>query len=279
MTGPNKGNASITEVRSFWDEHPLFGYESDAEPGTQAFFDRHNRARNDDVERFALHLYKFDRHAGERVLDIGCGIGWLCEHFARGGANAVGVDLSGQAVSLTRQRLQVYGLAGEALLGSAESLPVQDGSVDFVTAAGSLHHTPDTEACVAEVYRALRPGGRAMVSVYYRNWLLSPLLWPVTRLAVRYLFGSLPGRSAFRRVRTPDEFVRAYDGNENPLGKAYTRGTLLGMCRMFSVERVEVHYFPRRFLPFHRLMPRWLHAILDRFAGTMLYVTLRKPVA
>ena len=116
-----------------------------------------------------------------------------------------------------------------------------------------------------------------MISVYRRNWLMSPPIWPFTRLAVRCLFGSLPERSGFQNLRTPDDLVRVYDGNDNPLGKAYSRRETLDMLRAFTIERHEVHYFPRRFLPLGRRIPRFLHMLLDRWMGLMLYVLVRKP--
>ena len=52
--------------------------------------------------------------------------------------------------------------------GNAEALDLPDASVDCVYSCGVLHHTPDTECAIGEVYRVLRPGGEAYIAVYRR---------------------------------------------------------------------------------------------------------------
>ena len=270
--------AKLREVRTFWDSHPLYGYESQAKVGTKSFFDNHSQIRFNDVERFALHLYEFDKHRGERILDVGCGIGWLCEQFARGGAQVVGIDLSRVSVELTRTRLRIYELSGTVLEGNAEQLPFADSTFSFATAAGVLHHTPNTQLGIDEIWRVLRPGGRALITLYYRNWFMHRAIWPIVRFGVRWVFASLPGRSAFGQVKTVDDFVRIYDGNENPLGKAYSRDEVQQMFRNFDIERLEIHYFPKRFIPFAEIVPEWMHRLLNRWCGTMIYAHLKKTI-
>ena len=72
-------------------------------------------------------IYGFDRHAGQRVLDIGCGNGWPVENFARGGAEITGLDLTEAAVRLTRRRLALAGLSATLVVGNAEQLPFPRG--------------------------------------------------------------------------------------------------------------------------------------------------------
>jgi hypothetical protein len=115
-----------------------------------------------------------------------------------------------------------------------------------------------------------------MISLYYKNWLMTDRLWPFTRILVRNVFGHLPGRNAFRHVRTVDDFVRIYDGNENVLGKSYSRSETVTLLDGFEIERLEIHYFPRRFLPLNHLLPNWMHRLLDRYCGLMIYTSLTK---
>src|SRR3990172_4396712 len=144
MVGPPSGERTVADVRRFWESHPLASLESPEEVGSAAFFAWHDAVRRDDVERFAMHAYEFERHVGERVLDIGCGVGRLVQHYAQGGARIVGVDLTRRGVELTRRRMVLRGLRSHVVQASAKQLPFREGTFDFVASAGGLHHTPDT---------------------------------------------------------------------------------------------------------------------------------------
>jgi hypothetical protein len=80
---------------------------------------------------------------------------------------------------------------------------------------------------------------------------------------------------AFGQSASVDDFTRRYDGDANPLGRAYSKRELLRLFQELQLERFEVHYFPTRFLPIIRAGGRFPQ-ILDRWLGTMLYAELRK---
>lgn len=266
----------VSEVRAYWQAHPLGTLEATAQPGSRAFFEWHDDVRWAEEGVFTEHLYEFDAHANERVLDIGCGIGWLVANFARGGAKVCGLDLTEAAISLTRQRLALQGLDAELVTGNAEQLPFPDNHFDYVTSAGVLHHTPDTAGAIREAIRVTKPGGRGMIALYYRHMLLGRTLWPLTRAAVRLLMKRTPGRDDFGRVETVDDLVRLYDGNRNPIGKAYSRPEIRALfAECSALEAVETHFFPTRFLIAGRA-PFWLRRALDRLFGLIVYVQYRK---
>ena len=164
---------------------------------------------------------------------------------------------------------------------NAESMTFPDASFDHVNCQGVIHHTPNTEATVAEIARVLKPGGTASISVYYRNPMLKlwPYLrwmgWPLTKLG-----GGLNGRGREKIFLEGDvdEIVRLYDGAENPIGKSYSRQQFLQMLKKhFVVHETYQHFFPARALPFK--LPLALHHWLDRHLGFMIYATLKKPCA
>ena len=97
----------------------------------------------------------------------------------RGISGLHSADLTENALRLTQQRLDCYGLEASLTLQNAESMTFPDAYFAHVNCQGVIHHTPDTEATIAEIARVMRPGGTASISVYYRNFFLR--LWPYIR--------------------------------------------------------------------------------------------------
>jgi SAM-dependent methyltransferase len=91
--------------------------------------------------------------AGERILDLGCGDGYLTERLAAIGCDVVGVDGSAEQVAGARAR----GL--DARVARAEALPFTN-QFDAVFSNAVLHWVKDAGGAIASVRRALRPGGR-----------------------------------------------------------------------------------------------------------------------
>src|SRR5205814_370348 len=85
------------------------------------------------------------------------------------GADYTGIDLTEAAIELARKRFALSHLNGQFLVSDAENLDFDDESFDLVYSHGVLHHTPDIEAAVREIYRVLKPGGRAIVMLYHRG--------------------------------------------------------------------------------------------------------------
>jgi SAM-dependent methyltransferase len=98
---------------------------------------------------------ELDLRAGRTVLDLGAGTGKLTRALAGTGASVIAVE-PGEAMlaELARAVPDV-----DARIGGAEAIPLEDGSVDAVTAGQSFHWFRHDEA-VAEIHRVLRPGGR-----------------------------------------------------------------------------------------------------------------------
>ncbi len=91
--------------------------------------------------------------AGESILDLGCGDGYLTQRLAASGAIVLGVDNSPQMVAAAKER------GVDARCMSGEALPF-DQQFDAVFSNAALHWMSDHDAVLQGVHRALKPGGR-----------------------------------------------------------------------------------------------------------------------
>jgi arsenite methyltransferase len=103
--------------------------------------------------------------AGERILDIGCGPGFYVRELldvVGPTGSIVGVDASPDMLGLARLRCEGHGNV-VFLDGNATALPVDDGDFDAALCVQVMEYVPDPSAALAEIHRALRPGGRALI--------------------------------------------------------------------------------------------------------------------
>jgi SAM-dependent methyltransferase len=104
--------------------------------------------------------------AGERVLDVGCGTGNAALAAARRGAVVTGVDPAVRLLEVARRRAAEVGLEIAFTEGEAAAPGVPDGAFDAAIAIFSVIFAPDAEAAVAGMVRAVRPGGRIVVTTW-----------------------------------------------------------------------------------------------------------------
>jgi ubiquinone/menaquinone biosynthesis C-methylase UbiE/uncharacterized protein YbaR (Trm112 family) len=104
--------------------------------------------------------------ANKTFLNIGCGGGYEGLLFSGYGARYIGIDFSHNAAKFTRTFIQKAGFEGTTFQAEAEALPFQENSIEYIYSSGVLHHTPNTEDSLKEVYRVLKPGGTAMIGLY-----------------------------------------------------------------------------------------------------------------
>jgi len=101
---------------------------------------------------------------GERVVDVGSGAGFdsfVAANQVGPSGSVVGVDMTEEMLAKSRSTLRKLGWTNvEFREGLAEHLPVEDGWADVVISNGVINLCADKKAVFAEIYRALRPGGR-----------------------------------------------------------------------------------------------------------------------
>jgi arsenite methyltransferase len=114
----------------------------------------------DAVRRRRLVRRALGVRPGERVIDVGCGPGFYCEELLEEGASVVGVDPSAAMLGLAGRRC---GDRADLREGEAVALPVDDGEFDAAICVQVLEYVEDATAALAEIQRALRAGGRAVI--------------------------------------------------------------------------------------------------------------------
>ena len=129
----------------------------------RAFFDQTHKA--------ALALAASIVHQPESVLDVGCGTGRLLRRAYRywPEAQLIGVDPAQGMI----EQAKLLTPNATFYTAMAETLPLQDNSVDLAISTISFHHWQNQAAGIREITRVLRPGGYFMlVDVSLPNWLV-----------------------------------------------------------------------------------------------------------
>jgi SAM-dependent methyltransferase len=103
---------------------------------------------------------------GKRMLDIGCGEGFLCRFFARAGNKVTGVDISDALIEKAVETEKSDPLGVEYFAADAAHLPMlKSESFDIVYSHMALMDMPDYEGAIVEASRVLKPGGKLAVII------------------------------------------------------------------------------------------------------------------
>lgn len=241
------------------------------------------------VEEFHIPLaVDFDR-PGQRMLEVGSGLGTDGRRFARSGADYTAADLSFQSLLLARRGFELSQLPANYICMDAENMPFTSAAFDFVYSHGVLHHTPRTDVAFEEIERILKPGGTTTVMLYARGSL--SYIAALTGGRIRLIkerrrlghsdFNRLVGLPAGHRRRIPKEVVinNSTDGVGNPVARFYSRRELAPLLGSLRILKVDRHYIPRRRIPVLRsVLPKQAWLWLGRLVGGYWYITAEKKV-
>src|SRR5690242_1017533 len=122
------------------------------------------------LARFSSRYEEFSANYKQRlfarlsgtVLEIGPGAGANLRYLRDGTVRWIGVEPNPFMERYLREEAARLGMAVELRLGTADHLPVDDGSVDAVISTLVLCCVPDQQQALQEILRALRPGGRLL---------------------------------------------------------------------------------------------------------------------
>jgi SAM-dependent methyltransferase len=249
-------NAEDTEVDAYWTRHTVNSTPFANADESAAYLEW----RFEEYPLFREFSGLWGRHAGETVLDYGCGPGDDVTGLAlySGAARVIGLDISPTALGLTAQRLALHGVdPGRVSLQQVRDgrpeIPLEDDSVDYVNCGGVLHHTSSPVELLSELRRVLRPGGRAFVMVYN-----SDSVW----LHLYVAYEKMLHDPAYADADLDDAFRRLTDGPECPISRHQTADEMIGLCAQAGFSaRYAGGYLSRHEL--QQIGTHWARAIAD----------------
>lgn len=116
-------------------------------------------------------IANFQQIKNHKVLDIGCGGGILTESLAQSGADATGIDLAEEVLTVARLHSLEAGIKVNYQLISAEKHAQENfESYDFVTCIEMLEHVPNPASIVQAASDSVKPGGMVFFSTLNRNY-------------------------------------------------------------------------------------------------------------
>ncbi len=128
--------------------------------------------------------------AGQSVLDVACGPGFVAAGAAERGARPRGLDFSPAMLAVARDRHPHVVFAQ----GDAEALPYPDGQFDAVVSNFGIHHVPQPILALRQAHRVLTPGG----SVAFTIWAS-----PAENIAWKLVFDAIRRHGDMAASRAP----------------------------------------------------------------------------
>ncbi len=170
--------------------------------------------------------------AERQVLEIGPGGGGHSCLFKKYGAVVTAADITPERVVSTALKLSLLpGPSSTVVQADAEALPFPDGSFDIVYSNGVLHHAQHTEPCIDEVFRVLKPGGRAIIMLYARH---SSAFW--LNIVPRGLFsGEMLRWPEAQWVGRVTEGKPKFGSTKNPFTRIYSARQMRRLFNRFDV--------------------------------------------
>ncbi len=180
------------------------------------------------------YIQQFTDINGKRVVDVGCGGGILTEALAQSGANALGIDLSGDLVDVA----ELHALETKTETVNYQKIAVeklaeeQPESFDFVTCMEMLEHVPDPGSIISACAKLVKPDGMVFFSTLNRK----PKSFLLAIVAAEYVLHMVPkGTHEFKTFIKPHELchtartagleLQGMIGIEyNPIAKRFSLG-------------------------------------------------------
>ena len=246
------------EISKFWafqlNNEIYLRNKPDVIRGSKEYFDIILSARERFIYYFQSMITYLNNGPSKEFLEVGCGMGTDTLVFAKEGFNVTGIDLTPDHIVLAKRLFRLYNTTGVFNEGNAESLPFSDNSFGCVYSYGVLHHTPNTEKAIREIYRVLVPHGRAVIMLYNR-WSLNNFMHWISR-------------KGFENVK---------NGTDSPVTYRFSKDKVRRMCSDFSACHINTEYlYGAGWGKIYNITPKPIYLLLSKLIGWHLVAYLQK---
>jgi ubiquinone/menaquinone biosynthesis C-methylase UbiE len=251
---------TVSLVRNYWDSHTLglqYVRDESLVVGSREFFEHIRPWMN--PYKFSWIMNRIETESkllkGKHLLEIGCGMGYDSLEFLKRGVRVTATDLTPSAADLARRHFSLEHVSAEDVrVENVLALSFPDNTFDAVWANGVLHATGDTQRAIQEVRRVLKPGGRAIISHFYRKPSWMYLLSRVGKENIEYKEEDPPVNEFYNER----EILAMFTGF-NVIATAREHYRALPVCRV----GFKAALYTYGFMPAYNLIPR---PIAERFA-------------
>lgn len=245
-------------------------------------FRKHSRGGGqEDGAPLLSKLIDYNWLKGKKGLDVAVGSGFSLVSFLMGGARMVGIDITPFAVKHTKRNLEIRGLQTKVLQMDAQKMSFSDEAFDFVNAWGCLMHMPDTGKAISEIYRVLKPEGKALAYMYNKNsW---PFWFNIIFLRGIILLGLMRFRGDITKLTS--RYSDGYSRGGNPMTKFYSPKEAEKMFLTIGFKNIRVfpwnlpdepNHWPLRSFPIFKYLPKTVKRFMSKRFGYGLIIQAEK---
>lgn len=253
-----KGSDIYQQIGDFWsfqlNNEIYLRNHPEIRRGTKEYFEIILDSRKNFIYYFPSMISHLKKAPHNKLLEVGCGMGTDSLVLTKNGFDVIGIDLSSAHLGLATKLFRLFAKKGSFMKGNAEILPFPDDSFGCVYSYGVLHHTPNTERSIKEIFRVLSPNGHAVIMLYHK--------WSLNNLAHCVL------KKGFENVK---------NSIDTPITYRFSKNEVRNMCSDFKSCDIKTEYlYGPGWGRIYNVTPKPLYLALSKIMGWHLVVYLQK---
>lgn len=259
------------DIKEFWNENPCGSNFIDYEISEQ-FFNEYDQFRYTTESHILKELDQTD-FKNKKVLEIGLGQGADSMQIIKRGGKYHGIDLTEESVKRVRTRFDIFGCEYvDVQQADATEIPYPDAYFDIVYSHGVIHHSTEIETIVDQIYRVLKPKGKAIIMLYHKNsfnyhvsigmlrriGLLSCMIFPsLTKVISKSTGEPLERinkhllnykREGFKYLKMKNFIHKSTDGPDNVWTTVWNKKGASKLFHKFDLIETKIHFLNERHL-------------------------------